>query len=163
MRRWFKHSVAFSYALFSHSLNCMICTSGFSVLLCLHICFWFKNWFWSYHLLWINVPQVVGGEKIHYWQKLKYREITMETLAFNVFICWNGLAPTADIVTLIQLQRVVLWKKKCNLRCPKFKMHNRIYRNVSFLMHRLKFPTFSMGILCVSNYSLLTSRTMCEQ
>ena len=90
--RWFKHSVTFSYVLFSHSLDCMICTSGLSILLCLHICFWFKNWFWSYHLLWINVPQVVGGEKIHYWQKLKYRESTMKTLAFNVFIWWKWLS-----------------------------------------------------------------------
>ena len=55
---------------------------------------------------------------------------------------------------------------KCNLQCPKLKMHNRIYRNVSFLILRFKCPSTSgyaslhcesMDILCVLNISLLAS------
>ena len=51
------------------------------------------------------------------------------------------------IVTLMQLWRVVLWRKNSNLHCPKFKIQMRLYtwwRNVLVFILRLNLPQFSV-------------------
>ena len=59
------------------------------------------------------------------------------------FLEMAGHQQQTGFVTLMQLWRVVLWRKNSNLQCPKLKLQMRLYtwyRNVLVFILRLNFP-----------------------
>ena len=79
-----------------------------------------------------------------------YLENTMKTLVFDILICWNGLAQAANKYYNFHVTHAwCVMDGKCNLQCPKLKLHNWIYRNVSFPLLRLRY----------ANHVYLTFRT----
>ena len=107
-----------------------------------------------------------SSRNIYYQQKLAYLESIMDTLVFDILICRKWLGNNHK--QYATLTCIFFWTKKCNLKCPNLKIHNKIYRNVSFLNTSPKMPGrpllhyTSMGNLCMFNNSYLASRKICD-
>ena len=90
----------------------------------------------------------------------------------TIWIPENGLAPIQnkhyDYNATLACS---VMDEEFNLLCPELKLHNRIYRNVSFVNTSPKISHSvqavhhceSMGILCVLNNSSLSSRKICDR
>ena len=120
----------------------------------------------------IRNQENVSSEKssyVHYRQKLEYLKEQWQYSYCSVFhfleiVCHQSQTNIATSVQLSCTCRVVDETK--NTQCPKWKMHNIIYRNVSFCNtspkitpnSRVSLHWESMRILCIFNNSFLVSR-----
>ena len=128
------------------------------------------QWTFSFHI-WSIIPDL-------YWYITgsKYRipgkhDGDTRTWHFKLLeMAWHQ--PQTGIVSLIQLSHVMSLKKKSNFQYPDLKVHNIFYRNVSFVIFRLTFPTtarVSIIILWIyahflsTQWSLLSSRRIFDR
>ena len=77
----------------------------------------------------------------HYRKIWKYLENTTETFVFDISFAENGLANTNTYCGLNATIPCNVLDEKYNLYCPKLKIWNKIFRKVSILILRHKFPT----------------------
>ena len=123
-------------------------TRSFDVL----ICVWMNGWVnnreagdlgrYSAHY---DVIVIGNSQFIHYQRNYGIfgkRDRNTQIWHFDFLeIAWHQ--PHTSIVISMQLSHALLWTKNGNLQCPKVKIHNKIFRNMSFLILFLKSPTTS--------------------
>ena len=86
-------------------------------------------------LMWNYLKRLI---QIHYQiEIMEYLEGTMETLVFDILICWKCLGIKHKQVLLLNAALMCsVMGAKYNFESTKFKIHNRLFRKVSFLTPR---------------------------